>query len=186
MKTKETALVKESLSHILLSRQAIRKRISELGLQITKDYRGKELHLIGVLKGASIFHADLVRSIKLNVSYDFIAVGSYGNSAHSSGEVHILKDLDESMDGKEILLVEDIVDTGLTLTYLRKSLRARRPKSLKTVALLSKPSRREIEIPVEYIGFEMGGEFVVGYGLDFNQRYRNLQDIWVLLPACQK
>lgn len=186
MKTKEAARFEELSGRVLLSRQIIRKRIRELGRRITKDYAGKDLHLIGVLKGASIFHADLVRTIDLNVSFDFIAVGSYGNSAHSSGEVRILKDLDESPDGREVLLVEDIVDTGLTLNYLRQSLQARTPESLKTVALLSKPFRRVIEVPVEYVGFEIGDEFVVGYGLDYNQRYRNLPDIYVLPVDIQK
>ena len=180
VKTKETVGFEESPGRVLLSRQAIRRRIRELGRRITKDYAGKSLHLIGVLKGASIFHADLVRAIPLKVSFDFIAVDSYGNSTHSSGEVRILKDLDESIDGKEVLLVEDIVDTGLTLNYLRKNLQARTPESLKTVTLLSKPSRRIIAFPVEYVGFEIADEFVVGYGLDFNQQYRNLPDIWVL------
>ena len=180
VKTKEATWTKETPGHVLLSGRVIQNRIRELGRRITKDYSGKELHLIGVLKGASIFHADLVRAIDLNLSFDFMAVASYGNSTHSSGEVRILKDLDESIDGKEVLLVEDIVDTGLTLNYLRKTLQARTPRSLKTVTLLSKPSRRAIEVPVEYIGFEIGDEFVVGCGLDFNQRYRNLPDIWVL------
>jgi len=180
VKTKEAIWFEESPGRVLLSRQVIQKRIRELGRRITKDYSGKDLHLIGVLKGASIFHADLVRAINLKVSFDFIAVDSYGDSTHSSGEVRILKDLDQSPDGKEVLLVEDIVDTGLTLNYLRKSLQARTPASLKTVTLLSKQSRRAIEVPVEYVGFEIEDEFVVGYGLDFNQQYRNLPDIWVL------
>jgi hypoxanthine phosphoribosyltransferase len=180
VKTKEVSRFEEFPGRVLLSRQIIRKRIRELGRRITKDYSGKALHLIGVLKGASIFHADLVRAINLEVSFDFIAVGSYNHSTHSSGEVRILKDLDESPDGKDILLVEDIVDTGLTLNYLRKSLQSRTPKSLKTVTLLSKPSRRAMDVPVEYVGFEIPDEFVVGYGLDYRQQYRNLPDIWVL------
>jgi hypoxanthine phosphoribosyltransferase len=168
---------------ILLSQQAILKRVHELGGQIAKDYCGKRLHLIGILKGASIFHADLVRAIDLDLSYDFMAVGSYGKSTHNSGEVRILKDLDESPEGRDVLLVEDIVDSGLTLQYLQQSLQARYPKSLKTAALLSKPARRVIEVAVEYIGFEIPDEFVVGYGLDFDQRYRNLPDIHILKNA---
>lgn len=169
-----------NIGPILLSKQAILKRVQELGVQISKDYCGKRLHLIGILKGASIFHADLVRAINIDLSYDFMAVGSYGKLTHNSGEVRILKDLDESPEGRDVLLVEDIVDSGLTLQYLKQSLQARCPKSLKTAALLNKPSRRVIEVTVEYTGFEIPDEFVVGYGLDFDQRYRNLPDIRIL------
>jgi len=170
----------EVLGEVLLDAATIRMRVQELGALITKDYRGKNPHLIGILKGASVFHADLVRAIGLVVSVDFIAVGSYGTSTKSSGEVRILKDLDESVEGKDVLLVEDILDTGLTLSYLLQILESRGPRSLKVVALLNKPSRRIIEVPAEYIGFEIPDHFVVGYGLDFNQRYRNLPDITVL------
>jgi len=170
----------EVLGEVLLDAATIRMRVQELGALITKDYRGKNPHLIGILKGASVFHADLVRAIDLVVSVDFIAVGSYGTSTKSSGEVRILKDLDESVEGKDVLLVEDILDTGLTLSYLLQILESRGPRSLKVVALLNKPSRRIIEVPAEYIGFEIPDHFVVGYGLDFNQRYRNLPDITVL------
>ena len=170
----------EVLGPVLLDAATIRKRVQELGALITKDYRGKNLHLIGILKGASVFHADLARAIDLVVSVDFIAVGSYGASTKSSGEVRILKDLDESVEGKDVLLVEDILDTGLTVNYLLQILESRGPRSLKVVALLNKPSRRIIEVPAEYIGFEIPDHFVVGYGLDFNQRYRNLPDITVL------
>jgi hypoxanthine phosphoribosyltransferase len=170
----------ESVGSVLLDRQTIRNRICELGKQIAQDYQGKSPHLIGILKGASIFHADLVRAIGLELSYDFIAVGSYGKLTTSSGEVRILKDLDESVEGKDVLLVEDIVDTGLTLHYLVRNLKARKPKSLRIVALLNKPARREIEVAVDYIGFDIPDEFVVGYGLDYDQRYRNLPDICIL------
>ena len=169
-----------SIGSVLLDRQTIQNRICELGHQISRDYRGKTPHLIAILKGASIFHADLVRSIELELSYDFIAVGSYGKRTSSSGEVRMLKDLDESPEGKDVLLIEDIVDTGLTLHYLVHNLNARKPKSLKIAALLNKPSRREIEVAVDYIGFDIPDEFVVGYGLDCDQRYRNLPDICVL------
>ena len=172
-----------SLGPVLIDSQSIQQRVRELGARISADYRGKAVHVVGVLKGASIFHADLVRSLDLELSLDFIAVGSYGALTKSSGEVRILKDLDESIEGKDILLVEDIVDTGLTLHYLLQSLLAREPLSLKIVSLLNKPSRREIEVPVDYIGFDIPDEFVVGYGLDFNQRYRNLSDIRILQPA---
>lgn len=170
----------ESIETVLLNSEQIQNRVRELGNQITQDYRGKTLHLIAILKGASIFYADLARAIKLEVSCDFIAVCSYGKLTKSSGEVRILKDLYESLAGKDVLLVEDIVDTGLTLHYLLQVLKARNPNSLKIVALLSKPSRREIDVPVDYIGFDIPDEFVVGYGLDFDQRYRNLPDIRIL------
>lgn len=170
----------ESVEQVLLDPETIRRRVLELGARITEDYRGRNPHLIGILKGASIFHADLVRAIGLGVSFDFIAVGSYGASTKSSGEVRILKDLDESVEGKDVLLVEDILDTGLTLHYLLQNLESRGPRSLKVVALLNKPSRRLIEVPVDYVGFEIPDRFVVGYGLDFDQRYRNLPSISVL------
>lgn len=170
----------ESVGSVLLDAQTIQRRVKKLGARIAEDYRGKKLHLIGILKGASIFHADLVRAIDLELSFDFIAVGSYGALAKSSGEVRILKDLDESIEAKDVLVVEDIVDTGLTLQYLLQNLKARNPGSLKVVALLNKPSRREVEVPVDYIGFEIPDEFVVGYGLDYSQKYRNLRDICIL------
>jgi hypoxanthine phosphoribosyltransferase len=170
----------ETIGPVLLDSQAIQKRVRELGAQIAKDYKGKFPHLIGILKGASIFHSDLVRAVGINLSFDFIAVGSYGGSAKSSGEVRILKDLDESLEGRDVILVEDILDTGLTINYLLKNLEARGPNSLKVAALLNKQARREIEVPVDYIGFEIPNQFVVGYGLDYNQRYRNLPDIRIL------
>ncbi|NLT67399.1 MAG: hypoxanthine phosphoribosyltransferase [Acidobacteria bacterium] len=174
------AVAGEMLGPVLLDARRIRVRVRQLGIRIARDYRGKKLHLIGILKGASIFHADLVRAIDLDLSFDFIAVGSYGSRTTSSGEVRILKDLDDSVENKDVLLVEDIIDTGLTLHYLLQNLGARRPSSIKVAALLSKPSRREIAVPVEYVGFEIPDEFVVGYGLDYGQRYRNLPDIRVL------
>ncbi len=165
---------------VLLDSQTIQKRVRELGRQITRDYRGKTLHLICILKGASVFHADLMRAIDLELSSDFIAVGSYGKRTKSSGAVRILKDLDEMIEGKDVLLVEDIIDTGLTLHYLQQNLESRGPVTLSTIALLNKPSRREIEVPLEYVGFEIPDKFVVGYGLDFDQRYRNLPNVHVL------
>jgi hypoxanthine phosphoribosyltransferase len=170
----------KSVGPVLLQSLMIHSRIREMGEQITNDYEGKTPFLIAILKGASIFHADLVRAIPLQLSYDFMAVGSYGEGTTSSGEVRILKDLDESLEGKDVLLVEDIVDTGLTIQYLMKALKARNPKSLKIATLLSKPSRRKVNVPVDYIGFEIPDEFVVGYGLDYDQRYRNLPDIRTL------
>ncbi len=173
----------ETVGPTLLDSAAIQKRVRELAAQITKDYEGKTPHLIGILKGASIFHADLVRNINLGVTIDFMAVGSYGSGIKTSGEVRILKDLDESLEGKDVLVVEDIFDTGLTLHYLLNNLASRGPRSLKVVALLSKPSRRQIQVPVDYIGFEIPDQFVIGYGLDYSQRYRNLPDIRVLKLA---
>jgi hypoxanthine phosphoribosyltransferase len=173
----------ETVGPVLLDAITIQTRVRELAAQITRDYRGKTPHLIGILKGASIFHADLVRSIDLGVTFDFMAVGSYGSDVKSSGEVRFLKDLDESPEGKDVLVVEDIFDTGLTLHYLLNNLASRSPKSLKVVALLSKPSRRQIEVPVDYVGFEIPDQFVIGYGLDYSQRYRNLPDIRVLSLA---
>lgn len=170
----------ESVGPVLIDEASIQKRVGELGARITEDYRGRPPHLIGVLRGASVFHADLIRAIDLGLSFDFIAVASYGPATASSGEVRILKDLDESLEGRDVLLVEDIVDTGLTLHYLRQNLLSREPKTLRVVALLNKPSRRKIEVPVDYVGFEIPDRFVVGYGLDYDQRYRNLPDICVL------
>jgi hypoxanthine phosphoribosyltransferase len=170
----------ESVGPVLIDSETIRKRVKELGAQIARDYQGKDLCLIAILKGACIFHSDLVRAIGLGLSFDFMAVGSYGALAASSGEVRILKDLDESPEGKDVLLVEDIVDTGLTLHYLLQILKSRKPASLRVVALLNKASRRKIQVPVDYIGFEIPDHFVVGYGLDYDQRYRNLPDICIL------
>ncbi len=170
----------ETVGRILLDSRIIQDRVRELGTEITRDYQGRTPHLVGILKGASIFHADLVRNIDLGVSFDFMAVESYGTSTRSSGEVRILKDLDESLKGKDVLLVEDILDTGLTLHYLLKYLDSHGPNSLKVVALLNKPSRREIEVKADYIGFDIPDHFVIGYGLDYNQRYRNLPDICIL------
>jgi hypoxanthine phosphoribosyltransferase len=170
----------ESIGPVLLDARTIRRRVRELGARITADYRGKTPHVIGILKGASVFHADLVRAIELELSLDFIAVASYGNLATSSGEVRIIKDVDDSLEGRDVLLVEDIVDTGLTLHYLLRNLQTRNPESLRIAAMLNKPSRRQIEVPVDYIGFDIPDKFVVGYGLDYSQRYRNLKDVCIL------
>jgi hypoxanthine phosphoribosyltransferase len=171
----------EALGPILIDADAIRDRVGELGRRITADFQGRTPHLIGILKGATIFHADLVRAIGMGVSVDFMAVGSYGSGVKSSGEVRILKDLDESVEGKDVLLVEDILDTGLTLHYLLENLQSRSPRSLRVATLLSKPSRRQIVVHADYVGFEVPDKFVVGYGLDFDQRYRNLPYICELI-----
>ncbi len=170
-------------SHLktLIRRSAIQKRVREVARQISKDFEGERLHLVGVLKGACIFLSDLVREIGLDVSIDFIAVSSYGKGKQSSGQVRVNKDLDSSIEGLNVILVEDILDTGLTLSYLRRVLLQRRPKVLKIAALLDKPSRRLIkDIKADYVGFEIPNEFVVGYGLDYAERYRNLKDVCIL------
>jgi hypoxanthine phosphoribosyltransferase len=165
---------------VLFTGDQIASKVSELGSQITRDLPGESVVLIGVLKGATIFLADLARAIKLDCSFDFIAVSSYGGSQQHSGEVKLVKDVDHSMEGKNVILVEDILDTGLTLTYIRKLLEAHQPKSLKIATLLDKRSRRVQPIRADYVGFEIPDEFVVGYGLDFAERYRNLPDVCVL------
>ena len=165
---------------VLLTREQIARRVAEMGREITRDFQGQNVLLIGVLKGATIFLADLARQIHLDATFDFIAVSSYGNSKQQSGEVKLVKDVDSSMQGRNVILVEDILDTGVTLTYLRNLLQARQPRSLKIAALLDKVSRRIQPIRADYVGFEIPDEFVVGYGLDFAERYRNLPDISVL------
>jgi len=176
----------KELAETLIDAERIQKRIKELGAQLTRDYAGGRPHLIGILKGASVFHADLIRAIDLPVSIDFLAVSSYGDSTTTSGEVRILKDPDEKLEGRDVLLVEDIVDTGLTLNYLLSILQNREPNSLKVITLLSKPSRRLVNVQVDYIGFEIPDKFVVGFGLDFNQRYRNLPFIACLGTPADK
>ena len=164
---------------VLLSHDVIQGRIRELGAEITRDYAGREPHLVGVLKGALPFMVDLMRCIDLSVTLDYIAVSSYGAATKTSGEVKLVKDLDQGLEGRDLLVVEDIVDTGLTLNYLMNVLRARGPRTLKVVSLLSKPSRRLVETPVDYTGFSIEDHFVVGYGLDYNEKHRNLRDIMV-------
>jgi len=167
-------------TEILLSDAQIQKRIAELAFEIRRDVPG-HVHLIAVLKGAFVFLADLVRQMPGRLSLDFIAVSSYEKGTTTSGEVRMLKDLDTGLDGKDVVIVEDIVDTGLTLTYLQDILRARNPRSLRTACLLSKPSRRKVEVALEYIGFTIEDRFVVGYGLDYAEQYRNLPHIAVVL-----
>lgn len=165
----------------LLEATAIQSRVRELAKEIERDYpAGEEIHLVCVLKGAFVFMSDLVRSMTTRVSLDFIAVSSYGAGTKSSGEVRFQKDLDTSLEGRHVIIIEDIVDTGLTLKYLQDVLQKRAPKSLRTACLLSKPSRRKVDVPVEYIGFTIDDRFVVGYGLDYAEKYRNLPYIAVL------
>jgi hypoxanthine phosphoribosyltransferase len=162
---------------VLLSNQQIGARVSEMGRELRRDYEGRDLHLVGVLKGACAFMSDLCREIDLPLTLDYIAVSSYGAATKSSGEVRLVKDLDQGLAGRDLLVVEDIVDTGLTLNYLLNLLAARGPRSIKVATLLSKPSRRLVPVQVDYIGFTIEDHFVVGYGLDYNERYRNLKDI---------
>jgi len=167
--------------NILLRGDVIQTRVTELAAEIERDYPdGEEIHLVCVLKGGFVFMSDLFRAMTPRVTVDFIAVSSYAKSTKSSGEVRLLKDLDSGLEGRHVIIVEDIVDTGLTLTYLQDILRARSPKSLRTACLLSKPSRRLVNVTVEYIGFAIEDRFVVGYGLDYAEKYRNLSYIAVL------
>jgi hypoxanthine phosphoribosyltransferase len=168
-----------SPTEILLSQAQIQKRVAELAAEIRRDFPG-DLHVIAVLKGAFVFLSDLIRAMPGHVSLDFMAVSSYAKGTTSSGEVRLLKDLDTSLDGRHVVIVEDIVDTGLTLLYLQEILRARNPRSLRTACLLSKPSRRQVDVKVDYIGFTIEDRFVVGYGLDYAEQYRNLPHIAVL------
>jgi hypoxanthine phosphoribosyltransferase len=175
---------------VLISRQDISQRVGELGAQITKDFAGQAIIFVGVLKGAAIFLADLTRHVDLDSTFDFIAVSSYGNRPSptqelksgwdSTGEVKLTKDVDQTIKDKNIIVVEDILDTGLTMTYLKKMLLARQPRSLKVAALLDKPSRRKLPLEGDYVGFKIPDEFVVGYGLDYAEKYRNLPDICVV------
>jgi len=178
------AEIEDDVAQILLTPEQIATRVQELGVAISEDYAGKELMLICILKGANIFLADLVRQITVPVSYDFVAVSSYGADTKSSGVVRILKDLDESAESKHVLVVEDIVDTGLTLrlSYILENLRSRRAASVKVCTLLDKPSRRRVDVPVDYYGFKVEDKFVVGYGMDYQGKYRNLPYIGVLKP----
>jgi len=162
---------------VLLPYDTIQARIHEMGREIAKDYAGRDPHLVGVLKGACTFMTDLSRSVDLPLTLDYIAVSSYGAATKSSGEVKLVKDLDQGLEGRDLLVVEDIVDTGLTLNYLLNVLKARGPRTLRVAALLSKPSRRLVEVKVDYVGFSIDDHFVVGYGLDYNEKYRNLKDI---------
>jgi len=165
---------------VLFSREQIAARVAEIGAAITRDFPGEPLVLIGVLKGAAIFLSDLSRHIAVDATFDFISVSSYGDQRRHSGEVKLLKDVDQSLEGKNVILVEDILDTGLTVSYLKQMLLARQPAQLRIAALLDKPSRRRQPIDGDYVGFTIPDEFVVGYGMDYAERYRNLPDICVL------
>ncbi len=176
------AELEQGVGDILIGEEELQTRIRELGAELSLDYAGREVLLVGVLKGAVFFMADLMRSLTIPCEIDFMAISSYGASTDSSGVVRILKDLDINIEGRHVLVVEDIVDSGLTLSYLMRNLESREPASLEVCALLTKPTRREIDVPVRYIGFEIPNRFVIGYGLDFAERYRNLPYVGVLHP----
>ncbi|HHW09502.1 MAG TPA: hypoxanthine phosphoribosyltransferase [Firmicutes bacterium] len=172
----------DDVKKILLSEEQIKAKVAELGAKITADYAGRSPVIICILKGAALFTSDLIRHIELPVAVDFMAISSYGMETKSSGVVRILKDLDSSVEGRHVLVVEDIIDSGLTLKYLEENLRSRRPASLAICALLDKATRRKIDIKLDYCGFVIPDEFVVGYGLDYAEKYRNLPFIGVLKP----
>ncbi|HUV74753.1 MAG TPA: hypoxanthine phosphoribosyltransferase [Anaerolineae bacterium] len=174
--------MENDVGEVLITYKQIREKTEELGRQITEDYEGKDLLLICVLKGGLMFLADLMREIQLPVEIDFMAVSSYGDATESSGVVRILMDLDRNVQGRHVLIVEDIVDTGRTLNYIIDNLRTRGPASIKVCTLLNKPSRRVLDIPLDYLGFTIPDRFVVGYGLDYGQIYRNLPFVGVLKP----
>ena len=169
-----------AVAEILIEQDALTARVAELGDEISADYEGREVLLIGVLKGAVFFMADLMRHVRVPCEIDFMAISSYGAATDSSGVVRILKDLELNIRGRHVLVVEDVIDSGLTLSYLMRNLGAREPASLEVCALLTKPARREIDVPVRYVGFEIPNRFVIGYGLDFAERYRNLPYVGVL------
>jgi len=167
---------------VLYTRQQIAERVAQMGAQITRDLNGEKLVMVGVLKGAAFFLSDLSRTIEADATFDFVATSSYGMGQRSSGAVKLIKDLDEPIEGKNVLLVEDILDTGLTLAYLRKLFLQQRPKSLRIATLLDKPSRRLEKIEADYVGFSIPNLFVIGYGMDYAERYRNLPDICLMTP----
>ena len=173
-------MVEPGVGDILVQRDELAHRVRELGDEISADYEARDLFLVGVLKGAVFFLSDLMRHLRIPCEVDFMAVASYGSSTDTSGVVRILKDLDASIEGREVLIVEDIVDSGLTLSYLLRTLRARDPASLEVCALLTKPERRKVELPIRYVGFEIPNRFAIGYGLDHAERFRNLPYVAVL------
>ncbi|MBA3331874.1 MAG: hypoxanthine phosphoribosyltransferase [Actinobacteria bacterium] len=176
------AELERGVDEILIDEARLQARIVELGEELSTDYAGRDILLIGILKGAVFFMADLMRRLRVPCEIDFMAISSYGAGTDSSGVVRILKDLDINIEDRHVLVVEDIIDSGLTLSYLMRNLEARRPRTLEVCALLTKPGRREIDVPVRYIGFEIPNRFVIGYGLDFAERYRNLPFVAVLHP----
>jgi hypoxanthine phosphoribosyltransferase len=168
---------------VLFDREELKNKVAELGSKITEEYRGREVLVVGILKGAFIFMADLIREIQIPLEIDFMDISSYGISTSSSGEVRIIKDLENSIQDKDVLIVEDIVDTGLTLKYITELLKTRNPRSVKICCLLDKPSRRKTDIQADYVGYTIPDRFVVGYGLDYAEQYRNYPAVCVLKPA---
>jgi len=179
-------LSNNEIDEILITEEEIKEKIAELGKKITEDYKGKNLVFIGVLRGAVVFMADLARAISIPMIFDFIAISSYGAATKSSGVVRILKDLDETIEGKDVLIVEDIVDTGLTLDYLLRILKSRKPASLKVCTLLNKNARRKVKVKIDYSGFDIPNKFVVGYGLDYEGKFRNVSYVFTLNPKIYK
>ncbi len=172
----------EDIAHVLITERQILSRIDAMADEIAADYRDKDLVLVGILKGAVVFFAELYKSLRMPAAIDFMAISSYGAATHSTGTVRVLKDLDISVEGKHVLIVEDIVDSGLTLQYLKTNMLARSVASVRVATLLDKPERRKVDIQPDYCGFTIPNEFVVGYGLDYNERYRNLREVCVLKP----
>ena len=175
-----------AIAEVLVQEDDLVRRVGELAQEISRDYRERDLLLVGVLKGAVFFLSDLMRRLEVPCEVDFMAVASYGSSTDSSGVVRILKDLDRSIEGREVLIVEDIVDSGLTLSYLLRTLRARNPASLEVCALLTKPERRKVELPIRYVGFEIPNRFAIGYGLDHAERYRSLPYVAALADGARR
>ena len=173
----------DRIGEVLVSSEDLARRVQELGVEISRDYEGRDLVMVGVLKGAVMFIADLMRQLTVPCELDFMAVTSYGSSTDSSGVVRILKDLDAPIEGRDVLIVEDIIDSGLTLQYLMRNLKVRSPRSLEVCALLTKPERRRVDLPTRYVGFEIPNRFAIGYGLDHSQKYRNLDYVAVLEDA---
>ncbi len=174
---------RDDILKVLLSEEQLKEKCAEMGAAITRDYAGKNLVLVTVLKGAVVYMADLMRCIDLPCAIDFMVVSSYGSGTKTSGVVKIVKDLDQDLSGKDILIVEDILDSGMTLSYLKGLLQSRNPASIRIATLLDKPSRRKVDLKADYIGYEVPDEFVVGYGLDYDEKYRNLPFVGVLKPA---
>jgi hypoxanthine phosphoribosyltransferase len=172
----------EEVAEVLISEEKLKERIHEMAHQIAQDYEGKDLLLVCILKGGVVFLTDLMRALTVTHAIDFMAISSYGASTESSGVVRILMDLNTNIEGKNVLIVEDIVDTGHTLDYIRRNLITRNPASLRVCTLLNKPTRRQMEVPLDYVGFDIPNKFVIGYGLDFGERYRNLPFVGVLRP----
>ena len=173
---------KDEIQSVLITNEEIQARLDEMAKQINKDYEGKELLIVGILKGSVAVFADLLRRIEIPCSIDFMALSSYGSSSKSSGVVRIMKDLDHGIEGKDVLIVEDIVDSGMSMKYLFENLDTRSPASVRLFSLLDKPSRRRVELTADYVGFTIPDEFVVGYGLDYAEKYRNLPDVCILSP----